>query len=73
MPNSFSLHLFKYIYFLFLKMRNIKKITNTITKTDTNIPTPIPVLKIPPTTAQPENVVSSVINNAYISICFFII
>ncbi len=35
------------------------------------IPTPIPVLKIPATTAQLENVVSIEISKAIVKVCFF--
>ena len=42
------------------------------TNTDINIPTPIPVLKIPPIMAQPENVVRSANNNMFMIDCVFI-
>jgi hypothetical protein len=35
------------------------------------MPTPIPVLKIPSTTVQPEKVVRIKIKNGAISVCFF--
>lgn len=50
-------------YFLLLNALEIINTIITIIKTVTNIPTPIPVLKIPPITAHPENVVRSAIIN----------
>ena len=41
-----------YLYYLFFPARLTKNITIAITITEINIPTPIPVLKMPPTTAQ---------------------
>ena len=57
---------------MFLPILLTRKIS-AITITTINIPTPIPVLKIPPIIAQLEKVMSREINNAAISVCFFMI
>lgn len=61
------------LYFFLLKIREIITIMIPTINTDKNIPTPIPVLKIPSTTAQPENMVKSAINIVYIITLFFIL
>ena len=56
----------------FFPNRVTKKIINAITAITKNIPTPIPVLKIPPITEQPEMVMRSDINIALIPIFFIL-
>jgi len=53
--------------YLFLPMRLKKNTVNAITNTTKNIPTPMPVLKIPPTTEQLEKVARKRIDDTAIS------
>lgn len=51
-------------YYLFFPILLITKIISAMTNNTIKIPTPIPALKIPPTTAQLENTVRNKITNA---------